>query len=87
MIGWCMGGGYALDLAINDPKLAAAVINYGHLASEPETLKKINAPILGLFGGKDRGIPVEERTEICSGTESSRQDRGRHGLSRSGTRL
>ena len=56
-IGWCMGGGYALDLAINDPKLAAAVINYGHLASEPDTLAKIHAPILGLFGGQDRGIP------------------------------
>ncbi len=59
-IGWCMGGGYSLDLAINDPQLAAAVINYGHLASEPDTLKKINAPILGLFGGKDRGIPAED---------------------------
>jgi carboxymethylenebutenolidase len=58
-IGWCMGGGYALNLAINDPKLAAAVINYGRLATEPETLKKINAPILGIFGGKDRGIPVD----------------------------
>ena len=58
-IGWCMGGGYALDLAVNDGKLAAAVINYGHLATETDTLKKINAPILGLFGGKDRGIPVE----------------------------
>ena len=59
-VGWCMGGGYSLNLAINDPKLAAAVINYGHLATEPETLKKINAPILGLFGGKDRGIPVDD---------------------------
>ncbi len=59
-IGWCMGGGYSLDLAINDPQLAAAVINYGHLATEPETLKRINAPILGLFGGKDRGIPVDD---------------------------
>jgi carboxymethylenebutenolidase len=59
-VGWCMGGGYALDLAVGDPKLAAAVINYGHLATEPATLKKINAPILGLFGGKDRGIPVED---------------------------
>jgi carboxymethylenebutenolidase len=56
-IGWCMGGGYSLNLAISDPKLAAAVINYGHLATEPETLKKINAPILGLFGGQDKGIP------------------------------
>ena len=59
-VGWCMGGGYSLDLAINDPQLAAAVVNYGHLASEPDTLKKINAPILGLFGGKDRGIPVDD---------------------------
>jgi carboxymethylenebutenolidase len=59
-IGWCMGGGYSLDLAINAPQLAAAVINYGHLASETDTLKKINAPVLGLFGGQDRGIPVED---------------------------
>jgi carboxymethylenebutenolidase len=59
-IGWCMGGGYSLDLAINDPKLAADVINYGHLATETATLQKINAPILGLFGGQDRGIPVED---------------------------
>src|ERR1700742_3692288 len=42
-IGWCMGGGAALDLAIADPKLKVAVINYGHLASEQATLKKINA--------------------------------------------
>ncbi len=55
-IGWCMGGGYSLDLAINDPKLKAAVINYGHLASDDATLKKINAPILGIFGGQDKGI-------------------------------
>jgi carboxymethylenebutenolidase len=55
-IGWCMGGGYSLDLAIGDPKLKAAVINYGHLASDDATLKKINAPILGIFGGQDKGI-------------------------------
>lgn len=56
-IGWCMGGGYALDLAIADPKLKAAVINYGHLASDKATLEKINAAILGIFGGQDKGIP------------------------------
>lgn len=56
-IGWCMGGGYALDLAIADPKLKAAVINYGHLASDQATLKKVDAAILGIFGGQDKGIP------------------------------
>jgi carboxymethylenebutenolidase len=56
-IGWCMGGGYALDVALQEPTLAAAVINYGHLATDPEALKKIKAPILGLFGAQDQGIP------------------------------
>jgi carboxymethylenebutenolidase len=59
-IGWCMGGGYSLDVALQQPTLAADVINYGHLAVDQSSLKKINAPILGIFGGKDRGIPVED---------------------------
>jgi carboxymethylenebutenolidase len=59
-IGWCMGGGYALDLALEEPKLAADVINYGHLATDPAALSKINAPILGLFGGLDRGITPDD---------------------------
>jgi carboxymethylenebutenolidase len=58
-IGWCMGGGYSLDMALAEPTLAAAVINYGHLATEPQTLQKINAPILGIFGAEDQGIPVD----------------------------
>jgi carboxymethylenebutenolidase len=59
-IGWCMGGGYSLDLALNDPKLKAAVINYGHLATDDASLKKINASLLGIFGGQDKGIPVAD---------------------------
>jgi len=59
-IGWCMGGGYALDVALQEPDLAATVINYGHLATDPEALKKINAPILGLFGAQDRGITPDD---------------------------
>jgi len=59
-IGWCMGGGYSLDLALEDPKLKAAVINYGHLATDDNSLKKVNAAILGIFGGQDRGIPVAD---------------------------
>ncbi len=59
-IGWCMGGGYALDVALQESALAAAVINYGHLATDPEALKKINAPILGLFGAQDRGITPDD---------------------------
>ena len=59
-IGWCMGGGYSLDVALQEPTLTAAVINYGHLATDSASLKKINASILGIFGGQDRGIPVDD---------------------------
>ena len=59
-IGWCMGGGYSLDVALQEPALAADSIHYGHLATDPEALTKINAPILGIFGGKDRGITPDD---------------------------
>lgn len=59
-IGWCMGGGYALDVTLQEPDLAATVINYGHLATDPDALKKINGPILGLFGAQDHGITPDD---------------------------
>ncbi len=59
-IGWCMGGGYSLDVALQEPTLAADVINYGHLATDLDALKKINAPILGLFGAQDHGISPDD---------------------------
>ncbi|HUO26754.1 MAG TPA: dienelactone hydrolase family protein [Candidatus Aquilonibacter sp.] len=59
-IGWCMGGGYSLDVALQEPTLAADVINYGHLATDTDALSKINAPILGLFGAQDRGITPDD---------------------------
>jgi carboxymethylenebutenolidase len=56
-IGWCMGGGYSLDVALAEPTLTATVINYGHLATDPAAIGKIHASILGNFGGQDKGIP------------------------------
>ena len=55
-----MGGGYALDLAVAEPRIAATVINYGHLMVDPKTIASIKSPILGNFGGNDRGIPPED---------------------------
>jgi hypothetical protein len=36
------------------------VINYGQLATETETLKKISASTLGLFGAQDRGLTAAD---------------------------
>jgi carboxymethylenebutenolidase len=51
-IGWCMGGGYSFNVALPKPTLPADVINYGHRATEPESLKKINASIPGILGAR-----------------------------------
>jgi carboxymethylenebutenolidase len=59
-IGWCMGGGYSLDVALEEPTLAADVIHYGHLATDQENLKRIHAPIFGVFAGQDKGITGED---------------------------
>ena len=74
VIGWCMGGGYALDLAVADPKLKAAVINYGHLASEKSTVRKIHASVLGIFGGQDHGITVNDIRKF----ETQMETMGKH---------
>jgi carboxymethylenebutenolidase len=59
-IGWCFGGGMSLRTALMLPEsLDAAVIYYGRLETDPEVLAPLAMPILGIFGGRDRGIPVE----------------------------
>lgn len=55
-IGWCMGGGYSIELAMHEPKLAVCVVNYGALPADPEDIAKIHAPVLGNFGAEDHGI-------------------------------
>ena len=60
VIGWCMGGGYALAFETAEPRIAATAINYGRLVTDFDTIAKISSPLLGNFGGADRGIPPED---------------------------
>ena len=59
-VGWCMGGGYSLALATAEPRLRAAVMNYGRLVTAPEKIEAVRAALLGNFGGSDRGIPADD---------------------------
>lgn len=63
-IGWCMGGGYSLGLALAEPTLAGAVVNYGRLVTEDATIASLKVPLLGNFGGQDQGIPPDSVREF-----------------------
>jgi carboxymethylenebutenolidase len=59
-IGWCMGGGLAVQLAVHEPRLRACVVNYGALPTDPGDLQNIGAAILGNFGALDKGITPDD---------------------------
>jgi len=47
-------------MALLEPGLAADVINYGSLTDDPDDLRKIKAPILGVFAGQDRDTSISD---------------------------
>jgi carboxymethylenebutenolidase len=74
VVGWCFGGGWSLQTALLAPdQIAAAVIYYGRVVTEPEQLATLDMPILGHFGGADEGIPLEGVRQF----ESTLQDLGK----------
>ena len=56
-IGWCFGGGMALQLAMKAPDLSAVVMYYGPPVTDPAELKAIKPPLLAIFGNLDGSIP------------------------------
>jgi len=60
VIGWCMGGGYALQAALNDKRLVACAMCYGRVVTDADKLAPLNATVLGVFGKEDKGIPIAD---------------------------
>ena len=66
--GFCWGGRVVWLYAAHSPKLKAGVAWYGRLVGQPSAMTpqhpvdvagRLQAPVLGLYGGKDQGIPVD----------------------------
>lgn len=70
-VGFCMGGRYSLLLALAEPKLAAAVVCYGRPEQDGAKLRAIGAPVLGIYGGQDKGIPAEMVEGFASGMKAA----------------
>ena len=56
VVGFCMGGSYALLLACRTPALKVAVPFYGDHPDPIDQVKNIRCPVLFIAGGKDRWI-------------------------------
>jgi carboxymethylenebutenolidase len=62
IMGFCMGGGLVLQSALNDAgagRYGAAVAFYGSPLT-PDQAAQVEAPVLGLYGADDGGIPVAD---------------------------
>lgn len=57
--GFCYGGRASLNYSLHNDRLAATVIFYGSPETDPDVLKTLPGPLLGIFGGADVSIPVE----------------------------
>jgi carboxymethylenebutenolidase len=66
--GFCWGGRIVWLYAAHNPNLKAGVAWYGRLVGQADPLHpehpvdlaaKLKAPVLGLYGGEDTGIPLE----------------------------
>ena len=78
-VGWCFGGGWSLRTGVLlGDDLDAAVIYYGRLISEPDQLASLTAPVLGLFGELDGGIPVESVRAFESAMAAAGKDASIH---------
>ncbi|WP_245257541.1 dienelactone hydrolase family protein [Methylocapsa acidiphila] len=73
IIGFCRGGRTVWVYATHNPNLKAGVAFYGSLKDPPrdgapknaiDLAGEVKAPVLGLYGGEDAGIPVEQVEEI-----------------------
>ena len=66
--GFCWGGRITWLYAAHSPEVAAGVAWYGRLVGQPSVLQpshpvdvaaSLRAPVLGLYAGKDGGIPLD----------------------------
>ncbi len=65
--GFCYGGRVSLLYSLHNNGIAATVIFYGSSETDPAVLKNLPGPVLGIFGGADQSIPLEEVRAFESG--------------------
>ena len=70
IVGFCMGGRLTLMTALADDNLGAAIAFYGS-PLEPAQVGELKAPLLGLYGSADSGIPVDGVNAMATALEEA----------------
>lgn len=56
-LGWCFGGGWSLQAAIEGgPQVKGCIMYYGMPEEDVSRLKKLDCDVIGFFANKDQGI-------------------------------
>ncbi len=80
--GYCWGGRITWLYAAHNPKLKAGVACYGRMIGKPTELQpknpidlvaSINAPVLGLYGSLDKGIPVSDTVTMLAALKAAKK--------------
>jgi len=58
--GFCYGGRASLNYSLHNDQLSATVMFYGSPVTDADALRALPGPLLGIFGGADATIPVED---------------------------
>ncbi len=58
--GFCYAGRTSLVYSLHNDRVAATVVFYGSPETDPAVLQNLPGPVLGIFGGADQSIPLEE---------------------------
>jgi len=64
VVGFCMGGALALYTATKNPQIGASVVFYGGHPKVKPDLPNLHAPVLGLYGEKDRSVTPASAHEL-----------------------
>jgi carboxymethylenebutenolidase len=60
IMGFCYGGGKALQFSLRHDQVAATAVFYGALESDPARLSRLPGPVLGIFGALDQAPSPEQ---------------------------
>ncbi|MGB7874556.1 MAG: dienelactone hydrolase family protein, partial [Anaerolineales bacterium] len=69
--GFCYGGRTSLLYSLHNNELAATVVFYGSPETDPNVLKNLPGPVLGIFGGADQSISLEDVNAFEEGLQDA----------------